>query len=104
MDIGEFVREMKRKKKKKNEEEEEEEEEEEDDDGVIHIPMPEFRVVTKDMKDLTYDPLSSFRGPTDVMNLFGVRNNENDSGDGGGFEGNPSFQQFMEKCVRPSEM
>mmetsp|Transcript_18745 Transcript_18745/g.31601 ORF Transcript_18745/g.31601 Transcript_18745/m.31601 type:complete len:88 (-) Transcript_18745:186-449(-) len=62
------------------------------------IPMPELRVVTKDMKDLTYDPLSSFRGPTDVMNLMGAGNN-----DDGGFEPS-SFKNFMEQCVPPSEM
>ena len=60
---------------------------------------PEVRVVTKDMKDLTYDPLSSFRGPTDVMSLMGGAGNNDD----GGFEPS-SFQNFMEQCVRPSEM
>ena len=61
--------------------------------------MPEWRVVTKDMKDLTYDPLSSFRGPTDVMNLMGGGGNNED----GGFDAT-SFKDFMEQCVRPSEM
>jgi hypothetical protein len=59
---------------------------------------PEFRVVTKDMKSMTYDPLSSFRGPTDVMDLLGHGNGDND-----GFDG-PSFENFMKQCVRPSEM
>jgi hypothetical protein len=93
MKIGHGV--MKLKKKK-------EEEEEED-----NVPMmPELRVVTKDMKDLTYDPLSSFRGPTDVMDLLGAGGGSGSGSEGeGGFEGNPmSFRQFMEQCVRPSEM
>ncbi|KAL7512954.1 hypothetical protein ACHAXN_010094 [Cyclotella atomus] len=59
---------------------------------------PEFRVVTKDMKSMTYDPLSSFRGPTDVMDLLGQGNGDND-----GFDGS-SFENFMKQCVRPSEM
>jgi len=88
MEIGERVK----KSKKKNGDEEEE---------VLAIPMPEFRVVTKDMKDLTYDPLSSFRGPTDVMNLMGGGGGS--SNDDGGFEVS-SFKQFMDQCVRPSEM
>lgn len=69
------------------------------------VPMPELRVVTKDMKDLTYDPLSSFRGPTDVMDLLGAGGGSGGDNEGeGGFEGNPSFRQFMEQCVRPSEL
>ena len=68
------------------------------DDDVGEISVPEVRVVTKDMKDLTYDPLSSFRGPTDVMSLMGAGSN-----DDGGFEPS-SFKNFMEQCVRPSEM
>ncbi|KAL3768562.1 hypothetical protein ACHAW5_004973 [Stephanodiscus triporus] len=63
-----------------------------DGDGV---PIPEMRVVRKDMKSMTYDPLSSYRGPTDVVNLFG--------GDGGVGE-NGSFEEFMKRCVRPSEL
>lgn len=59
---------------------------------------PEFRVVTKDMKSMTYDPLSSFRGPTDVMDLLGQGNSDSD-----GFDG-ASFENFMKQCVRPSEM
>ena len=58
-----------------------------------NIPMPEMRVVTKDMKSMTYDPLSSYRGPTDVMDLLG---------DDGNYM--PSFEDFMKQCVRPSEM
>ncbi|KAL7435628.1 hypothetical protein ACHAXM_004757 [Skeletonema potamos] len=88
MEIGERVKKL----KKKNGDEEEE---------VLAIPMPEFRVVTKDMKDLTYDPLSSFRGPTDVMNLMGGGGGS--SNDDGGFEVS-SFKQFMDQCVRPSEI
>lgn len=60
---------------------------------------PEMRVVTKDMKSMTYDPLSSFRGPTDVMDLLGQGASESS-----GFEGNPSFENFMQQCVRPSEL
>lgn len=58
------------------------------------VPMPEMRVVTKDMKSMTYDPLSSYRGPTDVMDLLGS----------GGDTSAPSFEEFMKQCVRPSEM
>jgi len=54
---------------------------------------PEMRVVTKDMKSMTYDPLSSYRGPTDVMDLLGEDGNYM-----------PSFDEFMKQCVRPSEM
>ena len=52
-----------------------------------------MRVVTKDMKSMTYDPLSSYRGPTDVMDLVGSDGNYK-----------PSFEEFMRQCVRPSEM
>ena len=62
--------------------------------------MPEVRVVTKDMKSMTYDPLSSYRGPTDVMNLLGSGNG---SGESSGLEGN-AFDEFMQQCVRPSEL
>jgi len=61
--------------------------------------QPKFRVVTKDMKSMTYDPLSSFRGPTDVIDLLGKNSYSSD-----GFEGNTSFEDFMKLCVRPSEM
>lgn len=60
---------------------------------------PEYRVVTKDMKSVTYDPLSSFRGPTDVMDFLGQNNGNSD-----GFEDSPSFESFMKQCVRPSEL
>ena len=65
------------------------------------IPIPEVRVVTKDMKSMTYDPLSSFRGPTDVMDLF-----SGGSGNANGIsqEGMPSFDEFMKQCVKPSEL
>lgn len=64
------------------------------------VPVkPAMRVITKDMKSMTYDPLSSFRGPTDVMDLLGQGDSE-----GNGFEGNPSFVNFMQQCVRPSEL
>mmetsp|Transcript_26652 Transcript_26652/g.63926 ORF Transcript_26652/g.63926 Transcript_26652/m.63926 type:complete len:450 (-) Transcript_26652:637-1986(-) len=67
-------------------------------DGKSDIPMLEMRVVTKDMKSMTYDPLSSYRGPTDVMDLMG-------SGDAGSISDNvPSFEEFMKLCVRPSEI
>ncbi|EJK47568.1 hypothetical protein THAOC_33701, partial [Thalassiosira oceanica] len=63
---------------------------------------PELRVVTKDMKSshLTYDPLSSFRGPTDAVNLMRGTSGttDHDLGD------IPTFQDFMKQCVRPSEM
>jgi hypothetical protein len=66
-----------------------------------NMPLPEMRVVTKDMKSMTYDPLSSYRGPTDVMDLL--------SGGGGGGEGaniadTSAFQDFMKQCVKPSEI
>lgn len=63
---------------------------------------PELRVVTKNMKSshLTYDPLSSFRGPTDVVNLMQGANGTSDQ-DLGDI---PTFQDFMKQCVRPSEM
>ena len=68
-------------------------------DETSPIPMPEMRVVTKDMKSMTYDPLSSYRGPTDVMDLL---NNGNVNT---GSDGNmPSFEAFMKQCVSPSEM
>ena len=60
--------------------------------------MPEMRVVTKDMKSMTYDPLSSYRGPTDMVNLLGG------GGSTGGKDGGPSFEEFMKQCVRPSKM
>lgn len=63
----------------------------EDDDA--ETKLPEMRVVTKDMKSMTYDPLSSYRGPTDVMDLVGSDGNYK-----------PSFEEFMRQCVRPSEM
>ncbi|KAL3758532.1 hypothetical protein ACHAWU_008286 [Discostella pseudostelligera] len=65
-----------------------------DTNNSSSVPMPEMRVVTKDMKSMTYDPLSSYRGPTDVMDLLGS------SGDTSA----PSFEEFMKQCVRPSEM
>ena len=58
------------------------------------VPMPEVRVVTKDMKSMTYDPLSSYRGPTDVVDLLGS----------GGDTSAPFFEEFMKQCVRPSEL
>ncbi|KAL3815844.1 hypothetical protein ACHAXA_002260 [Cyclostephanos tholiformis] len=67
---------------------------------VDDVIIPEMRVVTKEMKSMTYDPLSCYRGPTDVVNLLG----------GGGGDGciktgeNASFEDFMKLCVRPSEM
>jgi hypothetical protein len=57
--------------------------------------IPEWKVVTKDMKSMTYDPLSSYRGPTDVINLLG--------GDSASV-GCDNFEEFMKQCVRPSEM
>ena len=63
--------------------------------------MPEVRVVTKDMKSMTYDPLSSYRGPTDVMKLMGGGKGDGSDEDLGNM---PSFQEFMKQCVRPSEM
>jgi len=57
------------------------------------IPVAEMRVVTKDMKSMTYDPLSSYRGPTDVMDLLGSDGNYA-----------ASFEDFRNQCVRPSEM
>jgi hypothetical protein len=64
--------------------------------------MPEMRVVTKDMKSMTYDPLSSYRGPTDVVNLLGGGGGT--GGEYGGEYGGPSFEEFMKQCVRPSKM
>ena len=61
-------------------------------------PIPEMRVVTRDMKSMTYDPLSSYRGPTDVVNLLGG------GGGIGGEDCGPSFEEFMKQCVRPSKM
>jgi hypothetical protein len=60
--------------------------------------IPEWKVVTKDMKSMTYDPLSSYRGPTDVVNLLG-----GGSGDSA-CVGGENFEEFMKQCVRPSEM
>ena len=57
------------------------------------IPVAEMRVITKDMKSMTYDPLSSYRGPTDVMDLLGSDGNYT-----------ASFEDFRNQCVRPSEM
>ena len=57
------------------------------------IHVAEMRVVTKDMKSMTYDPLSSYRGPTDVMDLLGSDGNYA-----------ASFEDFRNQCVRPSEM
>mmetsp|Transcript_9147 Transcript_9147/g.20675 ORF Transcript_9147/g.20675 Transcript_9147/m.20675 type:complete len:472 (+) Transcript_9147:149-1564(+) len=68
-------------------------------DDEPSIPMPEMRVVTKDMKSMTYDPLSSYRGPTDVMDLVGSGN-----GNAGTDTNMPSFEDFMKQCIRPSEM
>lgn len=70
-----------------------------DDDSSVNIPMPEMRVVTKDMKSMTYDPLSSYRGPTDVVDLLG--GNANNAAGG---NGNASFENFMKQCIRPSEI
>lgn len=64
------------------------------------LPMPQFRVVTEEMKSMTYDPLSSFRGPTDVIDLIGSCNSDN----GESFADNPSFEDFMKQCVHPSEI
>ena len=62
--------------------------------------IPEWKVVTKSMNSMTYDPLSSYRGPTDVINLLG--------GSGGSSSingvGGENFEEFMKQCVRPSEM
>jgi hypothetical protein len=62
--------------------------------------IPEWKVVTKDMKSMTYDPLSSYRGPTDVISLLGGDSGDSASGGVGG----ESFEEFMKQCVRPSEM
>jgi hypothetical protein len=62
--------------------------------------IPEFRVVTEGMKTMTYDPLSSFRGPTDVLDLLGSFYPEYSSS----FAENPSFEDFMKLCVHPSEI
>ena len=70
----------------------------EGDDETSYVQMPEMRAVTKNMKSMTYDPLSSYRGPTDVMNILNSGN-----GDNGGYN-MPSFEGFMKQCVRPSEM
>ena len=69
-----------------------------EDDETSHIRMPEMRVVTKNMKSMTYDPLSSYRGPTDVMDILNSGNGSN-----GGYN-IPSFEGFMKQCVRPSEI
>lgn len=64
------------------------------------LPIPQYRVVTEDMKSMTYDPLSSFRGPTDVIDLMGSCNSDNN----GSFADNPSFEDFMKQCVNPSDI
>ncbi|KAL9190605.1 hypothetical protein ACHAXT_000311 [Thalassiosira profunda] len=71
----------------------------EDDADEGSTPMPEMRVVTKDMKSMTYDPLSSYRGPTDAMDLMNGGN-----GSPGADGSIPNFEEFMQQCVRPSEM
>lgn len=73
-----------------------------DGDDASNIPIPEMRVVTKDMKSMTYDPLSSYRGPTDVMDLASSSSGKNMVGSDGNII--PSFEEFMKQCVRPSEM
>eukprot|EP00581_Thalassiosira_minuscula_P005565 CAMPEP_0183735192 /NCGR_PEP_ID=MMETSP0737-20130205/45953_1 /TAXON_ID=385413 /ORGANISM="Thalassiosira miniscula, Strain CCMP1093" /LENGTH=526 /DNA_ID=CAMNT_0025968861 /DNA_START=84 /DNA_END=1664 /DNA_ORIENTATION=- len=80
-----------------------------DEDEVISLQattmMPEMRVVTKDMKSMTYDPLSSYRGPTDVMNILSGNGGNGNGDDVITSDGNVSaFQDFMNQCVRPSEM
>ena len=57
--------------------------------GRDPAPPPETRVVTTEMKSMTYDPLSSYRGPADVPDLL---------------TGGAGFEEFMRQCVRPSEM
>lgn len=63
--------------------------------------IPEWKVVTKSMNSMTYDPLSSYRGPTDVINLLGGSGGSSSSINGVGGE---NFEEFMKQCVRPSEM
>ena len=67
-------------------------------EGASHVVgsdgMTEMRVVTKDMKSMTYDLLSSYRGPMDVVNLLGG------GGGTGGEDSGPSFEEFMKQCVR----
>jgi hypothetical protein len=65
------------------------------DVGLILKVIPEWKVVSKSMNSMTYDPLSSYRGPTDVVNLLG--GSVNDVSD-------ENFEEFMKQCVRPSEM
>mmetsp|Transcript_4650 Transcript_4650/g.7436 ORF Transcript_4650/g.7436 Transcript_4650/m.7436 type:complete len:102 (-) Transcript_4650:104-409(-) len=79
-------------------------ENDDEEDGLGSIPMPEMRVVTRDMKSMTYDPLSSYRGPTDAMDLVNGGTAGNNGGDGDGDGGTTSFEDFMRQCVRPSEM
>jgi hypothetical protein len=43
------------------------------------------------MKSMTYDLLSSYRGPTDMVNLLG-------GGGGTGEDSGPSFEEFMKQC------
>lgn len=57
-------------------------------------PAPEMRVATTTTRALAHDPLSSYRGPTDALELLA----------GGGAGGGPGFEDFMQQCVRPSEM
>jgi hypothetical protein len=65
-------------------------------EGASHVVgndgMTEMR--TKDMKSMTYDLLSSYRGPMDVVNLLGG------GGGTGGEDSGPSFEEFMKQCVR----
>ncbi|KAL3782802.1 hypothetical protein HJC23_005692 [Cyclotella cryptica] len=63
-------------------------------------PLPQYRVVTEDMKTMSYDPLSSFRGPTDAIDLMGSCSSDNN----GNFAHNPSFEDFMKQCVHPSDI
>lgn len=54
---------------------------------------PEMRVVTTE-NEVRYDPLSSYRGPIDAVDLA--------SEEGGG--GLRSFQEFMKMCEKPSKL
>jgi len=53
---------------------------------------PEMRVVTTE-NEVHYDPLSSYKGPIDAVDLA--------SEEGGG--GLHSFQEFMKMCEKPSK-